>query len=212
MSKPELRETGAAERGQEGERAIASGEAAASEWRRQLAEARELAGEAADKGWSVDHRAAAIRNALFIWKKMLDILVVMQAEGYITPSEDGTGFFCVLDHFMPGWINAGEPYKIPVEERSIRAEIARGETLLAELDAQIELRKTQIELRKTNGGSRYNFVPRDAAISFGAAATFWALIVGMATLTTHSLPYSLAAILGLAVIPLAVSGGIRRRA
>jgi hypothetical protein len=54
---------------------------------------------------------------------------------------------------------------------------------------------------------RFNL--RDAAISAGTAAGFFCLIVGWASLTTHSFPWSLAAVLTVVLLPLGISGGIQ---
>ncbi len=58
----------------------------------------------------------------------------------------------------------------------------------------------------------YAFVVRDAAVTAGVAAGFWCAVVGLATLATHEWHWPLALILGWAVLPLGLSGGLRRRA
>lgn len=58
----------------------------------------------------------------------------------------------------------------------------------------------------------YVFVIRDAAVTLCVAAGFWCVIVGLATLATHEWHWPLALILGWSVLPLALSGGLRRRA
>ena len=69
----------------------------------------------------------------------------------------------------------------------------------------------EYEAETSDGQSLTNFAWRNVMISAGAAIGFWVLVMLVSSLATDAWHWSLAAILGLALLPLAVSGGLRRR-
>jgi hypothetical protein len=78
-------------------------------------------------------------------------------------------------------------------------------------DFHIEVVRQSEPVRKGDRTGAYRLVTRDVVISAVGAVAFWALIVGLARVTIHAWDWPLAIILGLAVLPLGLLGGIRRR-
>ena len=63
-------------------------------------------------------------------------------------------------------------------------------------------------LKETTMSGRYKFVWKEAIPSLILVAIFWLIIVIAASINAHAFPWQLAVILGIALVPVGLSGGL----